>query len=66
MSAFAKVFTYDATLRQSLAAMWVPSLATVLDAFDAGADIYADRGSWSDLAIAAHPDASVGRRRPRS
>jgi hypothetical protein len=53
MDSLAKVFTYDDALRPSLAAVWVPSLTTVLDAVDSGADLRGDRHTWFDWAIAA-------------
>jgi hypothetical protein len=53
MDGLAKIFTYDDNLRPSLATVWVPSLTTVLNALDDGADIFAGRGSWSDFAIAS-------------
>lgn len=53
MDSLAKVFTYDDGLRSSLADVWVPSLATVLDAVDSGADLRGDRHSWFDWAISA-------------
>lgn len=53
MDSLAKVFTYVDRLRASLAAVWVPSLATVLDAVDAGADLRGDEDSWFDWAVAS-------------
>lgn len=53
MDSLAKVFTYDDRLRASLAAVWVPSLATILDAVDAGADLRGEERSWFDWAVAS-------------
>jgi hypothetical protein len=53
MDSFARIFSYDERLRPYLAAVWVPSLATVLDAIDDGADLFDDRGSWFDWAVAS-------------
>jgi len=52
MHSFATVFSYDAELRPFLADFWVPSLAVILDAIDAGADLMDDRASWFDWAVA--------------
>ncbi len=45
-------FTYDETLRRSLADVWRQVLGTALDEIDAGADLLGDR-HWSDGTLAA-------------
>jgi hypothetical protein len=53
MDSLAMVFSYDDRLRASLATVWVPSLATVLDAIEDGADLADDEHSWFDWAVAS-------------
>lgn len=53
MDSFATIFSYDDRLRPSLSTVWVPSLRTVLDAIDAGADLRGDEHSWFDWAVAS-------------
>ena len=53
MDGFAKVFTYDDVLRESLGQFWEPSLRIVLDAIDGGAQLRDDRDSWFDWAVAS-------------
>lgn len=53
MDSFATIFSYDDHLRPSLSTFWIPSLGTVLDAVDDGADLRGDEHSWFDWAVAS-------------
>ncbi|MBL0888562.1 hypothetical protein [Myceligenerans indicum] len=53
LDGFARNFTYDERLRESLPQFWNLVLRTVLDAIDAGADLQGERGTWFDWAVAA-------------
>ena len=58
----ATIFTYDDDLHHLLEPVWRSTLSSVLDAVDAGVNLWADR-SWSDYAIASllpvpHPEMS--------
>src|SRR6266700_2438677 len=58
--------TYDADLRQGLAAVWPAVMQVTLDAIDAGADPRQDNhwGDWAVASLIPHPGLDTGDRSP--
>jgi hypothetical protein len=58
--------TYDADLRQGLAAVWPAVMQVTLDAIDAGADPRQDNhwGDWAVASLIPHPGLDTGDRNP--